>query len=106
MDNRILKENVQEIVKELREIAELFYQQNDSEAFEKFDLTIDKIENLIDNLNKYYEENREIEFNKEKICSILSEAMEALESEDKILMADILQYDFVEYIEEIFNKIS
>lgn len=41
-----------------------------------------------------------------KIFSILSNAMEALESDDKVLLADILQYDFIEYIESLVEKME
>ena len=32
--------------------------------------------------------------------------MEALESDDKVLLADILQYDFIEYIESLVEKME
>ena len=41
-----------------------------------------------------------------KIFSILSDAMEALQSDDKVLMADILQYDFIEYISDLVENME
>ena len=46
-----------------------------------------------------------IEINEEKILSSLRDSMEALEKGDFVLVADILQYDFLEYIEEMLDNI-
>ena len=106
MSNDRLKENIQDTIDDLQEIAELFYQQSDKEAFEKFITTIDDIGVLIDCLNEYYEETGLIEFDKEKIYNILNDSMKAFQDDDKILMVDILQYDFSEYLESILSHMS
>ena len=51
-------------------------------------------------------ENLSFSYDDKKIFSILSNAMEALESDDKVLLADILQYDFIEYIESLVEKME
>jgi hypothetical protein len=62
--------------------------------------------NAIDNLATYKNTNPGFAMDDKKIFSILSNAMEALESDDKVLLADILQYDFIEYIESLVEKME
>ena len=60
----------------------------------------------INNLSTYKNTNPGFAMDDKKIFSILSNAMEALESDDKVLLADILQYDFIEYIESLVEKME
>ena len=106
------KEQIKNTINEVQEVVDLFYQQNDKDAFDKFlivleDMTkADRKTKAIDNLAIYKNTNPGFVMDDKKIFSILSNAMEALESDDKVLLADILQYDFIEYIESLVEKME
>ena len=83
----IRKKQIELIIDKVQDVVDLFYQQNNAEGFEM--------------LAAYKNEHSEFEMDETKICGVLNEAMEALEAGDTVLMADIMQYDFVEYINDL-----
>ena len=100
------KQKVVSTTDEIHEVIELFYEQNDKEAFEKFNLAIGNIMSMVDILHDYKNTNMDFEFDEIKVCNILKEAMDALQSDDKVLLADILQYDFVEYMNDLAEQMD
>ena len=100
------KQKVVSTTDEIQEVIELFYEQNDKEAFEKFNLAIGNIMSMVDILHDYKNTNMDFEFDEMKVCNILKEAMDALQSDDKVLLADILQYDFVEYMNDLAEQMD
>ena len=95
------KEFVASVTEELKENVDLFYQQKTVEALLQFDLVLERMAKLVDTLFSYNEEHEDFSLDENKIKETLTEAMNALEEKDLILLADILQYDFIEYIEEL-----
>lgn len=61
---------------------------------------------MVDILHNYKNINTDLEFDEIKVCNILKEAMDALQSDDKVLLADILQYDFVEYMNDLAEQMD
>lgn len=100
------KEQIKNTINEVQEVVDLFYQQNDKDAFDKFLIVLEDMTKAIDNLATYKNANPGFAMDDKKIFSILSNAMEALESDDKVLLADILQYDFIEYVESLVEKME
>lgn len=100
------KQQITDTIDKVQEVVDLFYQQKDSEAFEKFTAALDSMSIAINNLAVYKSLNETFELDEEKLCDILKEAMNALESQDRVLMADILQYDFIEYINELLEEMD
>lgn len=100
------KAQISETINKVQEVVDLFYQQNDKDALEKFAVTIEDMAKAIDNLAAYKAENAQFEMDEVKIFNMLNEAMEAFQSDDKVLMADILQYDFIEYISELAENME
>ncbi len=100
------KELVIKTIDDVRDTVDLFYQQKDSEAFSKFIVVLEEMTDTIDVLFAYKNEYDEFEMDEKKVCDILKDAMEALQNSDSVLLADILQYDFVEYIEEIVENME
>ncbi len=100
------KQKVVSTTDEIQEVIELFYEQNDKEAFEKFNFAIGNIMSMVDVLHNYKSINTDFEFDEIKVCNILKEAMDALQSDDKVLLADILQYDFVEYMNDLAEQMD
>lgn len=97
---------VQKTLDDVRDTVDLFYQQKDAEAFERFIAVLENMTNSIDILHMYKNEHDGFEMDETKVCNILKDAMEALQNSDSVLLADILQYDFVEYIEEIMENME
>lgn len=100
------KELVIKTIDDVKDTVDLFYQQKDADAFSKFIVVIEEITNAIDILFVYKSEHEEFELDENKVCEILKDAMEALQNADSVLLADILQYDFIEYIEEITESME
>ena len=100
------KEQIQNTIDKVQEVVDLFYQQNDKDALGKFVVTLEDMTSAIDNLAAYKAENPGFEMDEKKICNILNDAMGALQSDDKVLMDDILQYDFVEYISGLIENME
>ncbi len=83
-----------------KHVAELFRQADDSEALEVYqdllDVTRDFLA-MIGVLRNEFSLRNHAEFNEavEEISSLFSEMSEVMENEDWILLADILEYEFV-----------
>ncbi len=100
------KEIVEKSVKEVEEVVELFYQQKLQEALDKFETTISGMMAAIDTLFTFRAEHEGFVFDEVKITNTLKEAMEALQNMDMVLLADILQYDYLEYMQEILGNME
>jgi len=97
------KELVGKTLEEVRESVDLFYQQKTGEALQQFDVVLGKVMTMVDTLFAYKESHEGFALDEEKVKSALTEALGALEEKDMILLADIIQYDFVEYVEELLD---
>lgn len=95
------KEIVKKSIEEVKEIVELFYQQKEKDALDKFNIGLGNMMTAIDTLFAYRDANAGFELDEAKLTNILKEAMNALQDGDMVLLADILQYDYLEYMEEL-----
>ena len=95
------KEAVLETIDAIKENVDLFYQQKQKKALQELDGVLAKIMGAVDVLFQYKAGHAELPLDEVKITESLKEAMEALQNKDYVLLADILQYDFVEYMEEL-----
>lgn len=83
-----------------REVSRLFRESSDTDALELLqdllDVTRDFM-NMLGDLRQRYAEEDSTEFSEktEKLSNLLSEMGEALENEDWILLADMLEYEFL-----------
>lgn len=100
------KDIVGKSVKEIEEVVVFFYQQKLQEALTKFENVIGGMMTAIDTLFTYKSEHEEFEFNEIKVTNTLKDAMKALEDGDMVLLADILQYDYLEYMQEVLNNME
>ena len=101
MDKNIIQDSIEEI----EEITELFYQEKKDEAFGRLDKAIGNMMTVIDGLFSYKAANADFELDEEKLTNILKDAMNALQDGDVVLLADILQYDYLEYMQEVVENI-
>ena len=95
------KELVAKSVDEVKEIVDLFYQQKEKEALNKFTVGLGNMMTAIDTLFAYRTVHEDFVLDEEKLTNILKDAMNALQDSDMVLLADILQYDYLEYMEEL-----
>lgn len=100
------KKMIVKSLEDMRQNVDLFYQQKTGEALVKFDGVLEKLLHVTDTLFSYRESHEAFTFDENRIKEILTEAMNALEERDLILVADILQYDYIEYIEEIIENME
>lgn len=98
------KELVKKSIKDVEEVIELFYQQKLQEALNKFESVLGEMMTAIDALFTYKAENKGFQFDEIKLTNTLKDAMGALEEGDMVLLADILQYDYLEYMQELLNN--
>lgn len=100
------KEQIENTIERLQEVLDLFYQQNDKQAFEQLDKILDEITKTVDNLALYKTLHVDFELDEQKVYNILKDAMQALQADDKVLMADVFQYDFIEYLNELLENME
>lgn len=100
------KEIIESTIEDIKDTVDLFYQQKDAEALKKFEVVIGGIMNSMDALVEYRNDNESFEFEEERISNTLTEAMNALQDGDLVLLADILQYDFLEYMQELADDMK
>ena len=100
------KEIVESTIEDIKDTVDLFYQQKDSEALKKFEIVIGGMMNSMDALVEYRNDNESFEFDEQRISNTLTEAMNALQDGDLVLLADILQYDFLEYMQELADNME
>lgn len=100
------KELVSKSVKEVEEVVELFYQQKLQEALAKFEPALGEMMTAIDTIFTYRAEHDGFEIDDVKLTNTLKEAMAALQDGDMVLLADILQYDYIEYMQEILDNME
>lgn len=100
------KDIVAKSVTEIEEVVELFYQQKLQEALDKFQIVIGSIMIAIDALFTFKAEHEGFAFDEVKITNTLKDAMNALEDKDMVLLADILQYDYLEYMNELLENME
>ncbi len=98
-----IKLYIEDCKKEIVEVTEFFYQQNMQSALNKMNSILNRIETLYAMVNKV--DNVELE-NKVAMIKILNESMNAMESEDYVLLADILQYDMIDLLDVYLKKID
>lgn len=94
---------LEEAIKLIDEISELFYQQKLEQGYNKFEDAVTMLTQLMNGLFTINLENSEFDTERDKIVQILTSAMQALEAKDTILLSDILQYELKELFVRIIN---
>ena len=97
---------VLDTMEKLKKTVDLFYQQIQKEALDSLNVVIGEIMKAMDELFAYKAANQEFEMDEERLTNSLKECMGAIEAADYILVADIFQYDFIEYMEELAEQMD
>lgn len=100
------KKIVEDTIQVIRKTTELFYQQKTKEAYGSMQDTLSGIMQVVDVLHAYKLEHENFSLEEERIASSLTEAMNAMEAGDTVLLADVLEYDFIEYLQEMLAEMD
>lgn len=100
------KNKMSDMLSDIQEKVELFYQQKTGEALQQFDGVLQNMLALIDGIFAYKQEHQDFELDENKLQGMLTEAMQALQDRDMILLADIIQYDFIEYTQKLLEAMD
>lgn len=96
-----LKEAITMLADGIARTTELFYTQKEAEGYMSFGELLAPLSGIMDQLFLLQSTTGKPEFEQQELLRIFSEAMQAMEARDAILLADILQYDFLDKLEEI-----
>lgn len=101
-----MKKNVMDVIIKIEEITDLLYKQEKRLAYSKLNNAIADLSSLIDQLFQLSSQNELINFDIHSMVSKLGEALQAMQDEDNVLLADILQYEIKEQLQEICNNME
>lgn len=101
-----LKEKIDIASEKIEEASDLFYQHKDHEGYLRLDQVIGTLMELAEGLKQAVSENPELELNAEDFLATLNEAVDALEERDTVLLSDILQYDLIEQLDILKERID
>lgn len=100
-----LKNELQDIIENIGELTDSFYQQDNENGYLKLYTMLGDMTTVVDNLFLYNNNNKDLIFDDTKLIGGLTDAMNALEKKDTVLLADILQYDILEQFNQIVNQL-
>lgn len=101
-----LKKKLRNIIELISELTNIFYQQDNEKGYQKLDIFLEEMTIVVDNLFQYKENHKEFILDDAKLISNFTEAMNALEQKDTVLLADILQYEILEQLNQIANQLE
>lgn len=93
-----LKEIIKDVINEIEITTNLFYQQKNQEGFTKLEGIIYLLNNITNRVNELQLEGNHVNIDIMKMNQILTDAMNALENLDTILLSDILNYELKEML--------
>ena len=100
----IIKGKIDDAIQVIDFNSDLFYQNKRDEGYKHLDNTLVKISDAIEEVIRYQNDSGQ-DIQGEKVVGILTEAMKALEMKDALLLADILQYDLKEILEDVKSEL-
>ena len=100
-----IKDQISKVLEKIDGVVGLFYQQQEKEGYKEMQEMIEDIANLMDGLYNYAKEEEYFNYDQVRLVEGLTEAMNALEDKDTILLADVLQYELAEQLKLIEQRI-
>lgn len=98
--------SLQELLQSIEHTTDLFYQQKIEDGYIQIQNTVNLLYKAINNLYLHTANGNDIGFDGDKIVRLLTDAMNAMEEKDTILLSDILQYELKEEFEKILEALS
>lgn len=97
-----LQEIIPEILNDINDITDCFYQQKTNEGYLVLISVIDRLTGMMDYISQIKNKPELIDKNN-KMMSALNDATEALSEKDTVLLADIFKYDITDCLQEILT---
>lgn len=101
--------NIREFIIQAKDLIELatdyFYQQNNDEGYNYLNKLINILIEITNEISNLKSKELSVGIEDKQLLSTLSEALEALEKKDFILLSDILNYDMNELLDAILEVI-
>lgn len=93
------KDLIISILEDIETVTDLFYQDKENQGYYGLALLLTKLNSLIE----LFLSGKEIieKEKQEQLLNIMTQAMNAMEEKDIVLLSDILQYELKEKLEEI-----
>jgi|GEM_PF-621489 hypothetical protein len=95
---------VNQLLVEISDTTDYFYQQKIGEAYKKLDPLIGHIMTVVDKLFAY-KETYSLMFDEDSLVNSLAKSMKAVEEKDSVLLADILSLELAGQLEDIVSNI-
>ena len=96
---------LKDAMRSIEETTVCFYQNKISEGYQRLDDTLVRLSNLMNEIALYREQGNEIEINEREIVTRLTEAMNALEQKDTLLLSDILEYEIKDILAKGYSSL-
>lgn len=93
-----LKEIIINIIDAIEVTTNLFYQQKNQEGFAELEGIIYLLNNMTNKVSEFELEGNRVNIDIVKVNQVLTDAMNALENLDTILLSDILNYELKEIL--------
>jgi len=97
-----IKITIDEVLRNIEQMADKFYQQKQNEGYSLLVPTIDTLVHITDYLSNVDQTNQISEYNI-LIMNLLKDASEALINKDGVLLADILKYDISDVLKHLLE---
>jgi hypothetical protein len=96
-----LRQVLEATVESLDRTAELFYKQKTDLGYQQLEGTLDMLSDSLYQLESYPSENSELDVMKHRITNVLNEALQAMETKDTTLLADLFEFELKEILKEV-----
>jgi len=96
-----LKKEIVNAIELINATTELFYQDKKEQGYDKLGLTLSELIPVINQIIEYKGQNNSIDVNEAKLVELLSNAMNAMEKKDVILLSDILKYELIDTLDRV-----
>lgn len=101
----VLKEKIQNTIKEIDSVVELFYQQKEQDGYIELEKVVLNIMDTVNQIFSYQQQNPEFLVDEDGLTEALKETLSAMEEKDAILVADVLKYEVIEKFETIESSL-
>lgn len=100
-----LKQEIRLLSGAIQRTTELFYTQREAEGYQALGMLLPSVTSLIDSLFAIRAAEGKPEFDDKELVRPLTDAVKAMEEKDGVLLADIMQYDFLDQLDLIEKQL-
>jgi acyl-CoA hydrolase len=99
-----VKANLKNFIQITEEMTTAFYQRKDKQGYELYEKFLDALVDVVDEL-AYLNDNKMLQVDVSKINGMLAKALQALEINDTVTFADVIQFEILSDIKMYYNKL-